>query len=481
MKIYMAKLGLFCGFLFMTSCSYLQKNPFEGSSPGKGLAKGQSKEQSSPKANAIFFHPDGMSLSHWDIGRIITKGPDGESSWDKMPFMAVYKSHAKDSLVPSSHAGATMHAYGEKVSIKSFGTKNQQNFARPSLLKEAQLRGLKTGLVQSGVLMEPGTAVFVSSSASRKDYFNITKQLIFSNTDILLGGGEKYLLPKGEKGHFGMGVRPDHLNLIALAKKEGYYVIYTLKELKNIPKKATKVLGVFAYENTYNDKDEQTLKQKNLKAYNPEAPSIQEMSKYALEFLSRDKQKNFFLVAEEEGTDNFSNKNNATGLFIAIKRSLKAIEFFREFVKKNKNTLLIVASDSNASSPALIDLTKAKMKNPLSLKKTKPATSQTQTDPKLSPLSETSLNKTGASDFLSDNGAPLDRQAKGQPFLAPPDKKGLRLPFEIAWPTKRDTGTGVVIKAEGYKADQVKGLIDNTDVYKILKSTLWNPTPRREN
>ena len=431
MKRYIKNRWLFClSFCLITSCSYLQKNSTENN---KG---------NNTKPNVIFFHPDGMSLSHWDIGRIITVGPDGQSPWDKMPHIAVYKSHAKDSLVPTSHAGATMHAYGEKVSVKSFGTKNKKKFNRPSLLKEAQLKSFKTGLVQSGVLMEPGTAVFASSSDSRKDYFKITEQLIRSKTDILLGGGEKYLLPKNVKGRFGQGIRPDNKNLIQIAQQEGYHIIYTLKELKHIPSTAQKVLGIFAYQNTYNDKDETTLKQKNLKAYNPKAPSIQEMSKYALEFLSRDKNKGFFLVAEEEGTDNFSNKNNVTGLFIAIKRSLNAIKTFRDFVKKNKNTLLIVASDSNASSPALIDLT---------------------TD-----------QKTKQKISFSDNGAPLDRQDNGLPFLSQPDKTGQSLPFEIAWPTQKDTGTGVIIKAEGYKANQIKGLIDNTDIYYIIKNTLFD-------
>ena len=82
----------------------------------------------------------------------------------------------------------------------------------------------------------------------------------------MLGGGEKYLLPKGVKGRFGGGVRTDSKNLIKQAKEQGYLVIYTLEELKNIPKSAEKVLGVFAYENTYNDKTEEVLKQKKIKS-----------------------------------------------------------------------------------------------------------------------------------------------------------------------------------------------------------------------
>ena len=395
--------------------------------------------------NVIFFHPDGMSLSHWDMGRIITVGPDGLSSWDKLPYMAVYKTHLKNNLVASSNAGATVHAYGVKVPYSSFGTNGGDVFRHPSLLKEAQQRGLRTGLCQSGVLVEPGTAVFASSAKSRKDFSSITQQLIHSDVTILLGGGEKYLLPKNVQGRFGLGTRTDGKNLIKKAEKNGYLVIYTLEELKNIPLSAKKVLGVFAYENTYNDETEEVLKKKGLKAYEDEAPTIAQMAEYSLEFLSRDKNKKFFLVVEEEGTDNFSNKNNAKGLFEAISRSLDTITFLRGFLNTNKDTLLVVASDSNASSPALID--RFHSKNLFTLNK------------KISDK--------------SDNSAPMDRKDSGYPFASVRDKNGLSMPFSIVWPTKHDTGTGVLIKGEGFKAHQIKGTLDNTDVYKIMRQTLF--------
>ena len=398
------------------------------------------------RGNVIFFHPDGMSLAHWDLGRIITEGPDGLSAWDRLPHMAVYKAHLKNNLTASSNAGATVHAYGVKVGYKSFGKDNGRALKHPSILKAAQQKGFHTGLVQSGFLMEPGTAVFAVQNDSRKNFFQITEQLINSQITILLGGGEKYLLPKNVKGRFGKGARNDNKNLIQQAEKQGYLVIYTLEELKNIPRSAKQVLGVFAHENTYNDETEEVLRQKKLKPYNEQAPTIAQMSKYALEFLART-DKNFFLVVEEEGTDNFSNLNNAEALFEAIKRSLKAITVFRRFVKKHKNTLLLVASDSNAGSPALID--------------------------RLSSKKLFSLNKKIGSQ--SDVKAPLDRQSNGLPFVSQPDKKGLTMPFAIAWPSRMDTGTGIVVKAEGFKSNQVKGVLDNTDIYKIILRTLFIP------
>ena len=395
--------------------------------------------------NVIFFHPDGMSLSHWDIGRIITVGPDGLSPWDKISHMAVYKPHLKNNLVASSNAGATVHAYGVKVPYNSFGNNEGRPLPHPSLLKEAQAKGLNTGLCQSGILVEPGTAVFAATADSRKNFLQITEQLIASDIKILFGGGEKFLLPKGMKGYFGFGAREDGKNLIQEAKQRGYLVIYTLEKLKNIPPSTNKVLGVFAHENTYNDKTEEILKQKGLNAYNKEAPTIAQMTKYALEFLSRDKNKNFFLVVEEEGTDNFSNKNNAEGLFEAIKRSLNTISIAQNFLKINKNSLLIVASDSNASNPTLIDR----------------FTSQN-----LFHLNKKISDK-------SDNLAPVDRKNSSYPFASAPDQKGLRLPFAIVWPTKTDTGTGILVKGEGLNAEKIKGTLDNTEIYKIMRQTLF--------
>ena len=105
--------------------------------------------------------------------------------------------------------GATVHAYGIKTAYSSFGNDGGKKIKRLSLLKEAQQKGFQTGLCQSGILTEPGTAVFASTVTNRKQHLQITEQLIHSNVTVLLGGGEKYLLPQGIKGRFGSGVRTD--------------------------------------------------------------------------------------------------------------------------------------------------------------------------------------------------------------------------------------------------------------------------------
>ena len=108
-----------------------------------------------------------------------------------------------------------------------------------------------------------------------------------------------------------------------------------------------KVLGIFARSHTFNDKSEEELIQLEFKNYPPDLPSLAEMTEAAIKFLSA-KQGNFFLVVEEEGTDNFGNANNATGYFDALKRADDAIGVALNFYSKNPNTLIITAADSEA-------------------------------------------------------------------------------------------------------------------------------------
>ena len=56
---------------------------------------------------AIFYHPDGTSAGHWDLARILYYGPDGSLNWDRLPQMAAYRGHLRDSLTSSSNGGAS--------------------------------------------------------------------------------------------------------------------------------------------------------------------------------------------------------------------------------------------------------------------------------------------------------------------------------------------------------------------------------------
>jgi len=399
--------------------------------------------------NVIFIHPDGSSLASWNAIRILYYGPDGELNWDKLSHIGLYQGHTSNTLTSSSEAGATIHAYGVKVELFSYGMDGSKPLTsrsgkNMSLMHESMEMGIRTGIINSGTIVEPGTGVFAASDLSRANEEAITKKIIESGCDLIFSGGEEVMLPEGIKGRFGTGKRKDGLNLINYAKEKGYYVVFDKEELNSVPEGISKILGVFASRHTFNDKSEEELSQLGLHNYSDTAPTLAEMTEFALKFLSTDK-KQFFLVIEEEGPDNFGNANNANGTFEALKRADDAIGVSLEFLNDNPNTLIITAADSEAGGLEVYGFLEKDM-------------------PRDKPLPE-----------KSKNGAPLDgiNGTATLPFLTGKDKNGRNFPFAVAWSTTDDVFGSVVAKAEGLNAHLMNGKIDNTDIYRIMYTTLF--------
>jgi len=403
-----------------------------------------------PTGNVIFIHPDGTGLATWNATRILFEGPDGILNWDRMEHVGFYRSHMTDVLTSTSHSGATVHAYGVKVKQDSYGMNGTEPITslsgkNKSIAEEAMEAGIRVGLVNTGSIIEPGSAVFVVSTESRSNDEEITRQVIESGADLIFCGGEEWMLPKGVKGiHVDKGRRTDGLNLIEKAQELGYIVIYDNDQLTKLPRDVEKVLGVFAAVHTFNDKPEEELIEKNLPLYKESAPSLMEMVKAAVEILSNNNEQ-FFLVAEEEATDNFANKNNAIGTLAAHKRADEAFGYVLSYIEENPNTLLITASDSEASGMEVLGKSEDRM---------------------------------GRDDYLPEkdrNGAPIDG-IKGTgtlPFISAPDRNGNTFPFEILWSSYSDLYGSVIAKAAGLNADLMKLNFDNTDVYRMMYATLF--------
>lgn len=401
--------------------------------------------------NVIFFHPDGLGANHWGAIRMSTVGPDGRLNWDRLPASAVYLGHMKDGLTGTSHGGATVHAYGVRVAADSFGQDGptpirQAAGGEGSIAHEAMRRGRAVGLVNSGAAYEPGTAVFVASTERRNSLEEITRLVAESGVGVHLAGGERWYLPQGTQGRHGEGARTDGRNLVQELEAKGYRVVFTRDELMALPADATRVWGIFAQDHTFHDRPEEELAQSNRPLYVETAPTIAEMSRAALGILSRDPE-GFFLVVEEEGTDNFGNNNNARGVLEAGRRADEAIGVFAEFVGRNPNTLMLTTADSDAGGMQVIG----------------PGPAQ-------------GVIRAGQALPERDrNGAPLDGQTgtRGEAFLAAPDRNGQRHPFAVSWSTLTDVSGGILVRGVGLNSDQIRGTMDNVDVYRIMYRTMF--------
>jgi len=407
--------------------------------------------QREPTGNgAIFFHPDGTSASAWDAMRILYYGPDGGLQFERLPELAPYRGNVKDRLTSSSNAGAVIHATGTRAWVGTFGMDEQGEEIRSAdgttntIMQEAVACELGTALVQTGSLIEPGTAAFVSEAENRyADTEEIALEVVESGVDILLGAGEEWLLPEGVEGRFGGGQRSDGRNLIEEAEARGYRVVYTRDEMLALDAGVDKVLGVFNDEDTFFDQPEEDLRAEGLPNFLPSAPSVAEMSAFALSRIG-DHPNGFLAVVEEEGSDNFCNKMNASGCLEALKRADDAYGVMLDYIDTHPDTFLVSTSDSNAGGMQVRDMPSPEQRVP---------------------------------ERAEGSGAALDgRDGTGTlPFVSAPDRNGRRFPFAIAWASNLDLGSGVMARAAGLNAEELlpSSGVANTDIYRMLYLTLF--------
>jgi alkaline phosphatase len=402
----------------------------------------------------IFFHPDGMGVNYWAALRLAEVGPDGRLRWDELPHMAVYTGHMSDALTATSNGAATVHAYGVKVKASSYGLDGGKPLTAlsghpGSILQEAAAAGYAVGIVNSGTITEPGTGAFAASVVRRSNHAEIVNQILETGPEVILGGGERFFLPEGTQGVHGPGVRSDGRNVVEEARALGYAVVYDRAQLLSLPDTVSRVLGLFASNHTFNARSEERLKDAGLPHYWPDAPSIGEMSQVALRVMSRSGRR-FLLVVEEEGTDNFANATNASGSLTAARRADEAIGIMQRYMQDHPSTLLLLASDSDAGGLQAIG--------------PPPGGWLTEGEPV--------PERTGA-------GAPLDGVdgTASPPFMSKPDRAGARWPFAIGWVTSEDVSGGILVRAAGLNADQVHGVVDATDIYRIMYRTLFERSP----
>jgi alkaline phosphatase len=357
-----------------------------------------------------------------------------------MPYTATYMGPLLDSITASSNGGATSHAWGLRAKGDSYGSIDgvapaaARSGFKGSLMREAQHAGKAVGIVNSSSLTEPGTGVFLASVASRDDETAIAAQILDAKPDVALGGGEIFFLPLGVKGRHGTGVRTDGRNLIDEARAAGYTVVFDRDELAAIPAGTTRLLGLFAADETFNEANEQDLARRRLPAFQAQAPRFDTMIKVAIDILAKDAD-GFLLVGNEEASDNFAGENNASAVLEAGAGADRAVAYALAYAQAQGQTTVVLASDSDCGG-------------------------LTVTGDDVIPGKRVAAR--------GENGAPQDGGPDGLPFLAAADRNGVRLPFIATWASNNDSSGGVVARGAGPGGDLIRGTVDSTDIYRAL-------------
>ena len=279
------------------------------------------KSGSEKVKNIIFMIGDGMGYNAIDAAETLYKKElkNERLSMKSLPVHGSSITYSMSNQVTDSAAGGTALSTGYKTGNKIVAKSMDKSTDYKTTLELAAEKGKSTGIVVTTPTVDATPASFTAHVNNRELYEEIAKQqlekLADGTLDLVMGGGQTY---------YECDENQSYLNA---AEKEG--ITYT-KVWKDTQNAFLPVVGLYAPEEL--DTTDETI------------PSIADMTEYALQQLSTDKD-GFFLMVEGAQIDDFAEKNNLERELEEIYNFDCAVEVAKKYVEKNPDTVLIVTAD----------------------------------------------------------------------------------------------------------------------------------------
>jgi alkaline phosphatase len=351
----------------------------------------------------ILIIGDGFDDTHVTMGRNYLKGQAGQLLLDQMPFRGAVQVETVNSegtpiYVADSANTATALATGAVTQIARIG-KNAADQPVKTVLESAAAAGYKTGIVSTASVTDASPAAFAAHVTIRAcenpvtirggekygvtfegcpedlkengGMGSISEQLAEANVDVILGGGMEHFIAQYESDP----------TALALAQQQGVTILAERSELNQ--QHPGRVIGLFsedtmpvAWRGT-NGRIAESIERSWLNHIhemigsiiqpeiieceaNPsfaEMPSMETMTRYALDHLSRDNDKGFFLTIESASIDKKSHERDACGSIGEIKQLEEALAVAMDYASDNPNTLIMVTADHSQAAQIVPDPT----------------------------------------------------------------------------------------------------------------------------
>lgn len=277
--------------------------------------------------NIILMIGDGMGLGQISASIYDTKNKQPFEFFQHIGFQ---KTNADSDLITDSAAAATAMACGQKTYRNAVGM-TKDTIPCQSIIEEAELKGLATGIVVTSSVVHATPASFFGHQRLRNFYEFLAIDLINTGIDFIMGGGKQYFVRRAS----------DDRNLLTELEEKGYNMFnYTPSQLKKLDGKNKQPAVIFTAAN----RPASVLEGRN---YLPIA------AKKAPEFLNDFSEKGFFLMIEGSQIDWAGHANEAENVLLEMKDFNKSMVQVLDFVNKNKETLLIVTADHETGGLAI--------------------------------------------------------------------------------------------------------------------------------
>ncbi|XP_066201847.1 intestinal-type alkaline phosphatase-like [Saccopteryx leptura] len=323
--------------------------------------------------NLILFLGDGMGVPTVTAARILkgqlngSLGPETPLAMDQFPYVALAKTYNVDRQVPDSAGTATAYLCGVKGNYQTIGVSaaarvKQCNTTRGneviSVMNRAKKAGKSVGVVTTTRVQHASPAGTYAHTVSRSWYSDadmpaqalregcqdIATQLVSNmDIDVILGGGRKYMFPKGTPDPeypadaTQSGVRVDRRNLVQewQAKHQGAQYVWNRTALMQASRNpsVTRLMGLFEPGDMKYEAQREARQD----------PSLVEMTEVALRLLGRNP-KGFYLFVEGGRIDQGHHAGKA---YMALTEAVNfdnAIDKASQLTSE-KDTLTMVTAD----------------------------------------------------------------------------------------------------------------------------------------
>ncbi|MFT4174032.1 MAG: alkaline phosphatase [Rhodocyclaceae bacterium] len=472
--------------LFMLSACGSDNDDNGGSGASSSAASSAASSGATVSKNVIFFLGDGMGITTMTAARIYSVGEDGDLTMDTLPETAFVHTYSNDGQVTDSAPSMAAYMTGVKMNNEVISmtaeTKATDATGKPyhtsydstcpasngaaveTLLEQMKAAGYGTGVVSTARITHATPAATYSHVCHRDAENTIAAALVPGGTgynsklgdgvDVILGGGSSYFTPK-ESG----GTRNDKRDLIAELKTAKYSFATNTSEFNALPADgSTKIAGLFTKSHMAYDLDRDAAKE----------PSLAQMTTKAIDALTARK-KGFFLMVEGGRIDHALHATNARRALqdtVAFDDAIKAALTKMAAIDPGlKNTLIVVTADhdhtlqmngyaqrtgkTEAGKPGVLGLVKNYVNG------------QPSSDVGGQPY--TILGFGNGPRRLATRGAITDAELENVEFLQ-----------EAVVPLASEThgGADVFLGAQGLGAENFSGVITNTDVYGLIRTSI---------
>ncbi len=283
----------------------------------------------------FYFIGDGMGISHVNATETYLSALNGKPGtasllMTRLPVATFVSTFSSDNDVTDSAAAGTALSTGKKTNNGVVGLDSDFNRLE-TIAEKAKKAGKKVGIASTVPINHATPAAFYAHQKKRGMYYEISQDLLKSGFDFFAGGSfyNRQQFYDGTKA-------PD---IYPLIEKAGYTIAKGYDDFRSNARKAKKVMllhqnwqteAAIPYAIDATEKD-LTLKQ---------------ITQAAIDVLTRDNDKGFFLMLESGRIDWASHGNDAAASIKEVMDMDEAVKVAYDFYKKYpEETLIVITAD----------------------------------------------------------------------------------------------------------------------------------------